>query len=435
MPSGLHFLIAAKRSEIADLTQLAQTSALVSATAQLVHALQLERGLSNLFLASHDGRWSDERQTQVDRTCLAEMTLRARLAEMVEADEPILHRPRVLNRIAMALQGMDALSFLRKDVDARKLTPTQATNAYVKLVEALLSMVFEAADTAAEPSISQCLVAMFNFMQGKESAGQERAIGAAQFVAGQTNNDDQQRLMRLIESQERCLGVFAEFARPETLTLWRDSPEMENISLSIQRHRRMLLSSPPGGPLNQGLSQVWFDLCTERINAMKKVEDALAADLLSLCEQRIEKGNAELAEFEKLRHAPLASEGAREQAAQLFFRQESSPALTERSRGTTVEHSLPSGASELDRSILDMVQDQARQLQTMGEELEATRASLNERKIIERAKGLLMAHRRLSEEQAHKTMRQMAMNQNRRMIDVANAVLSMADVLPFEHQR
>jgi AmiR/NasT family two-component response regulator len=67
----------------------------------------------------------------------------------------------------------------------------------------------------------------------------------------------------------------------------------------------------------------------------------------------------------------------------------------------------------------------------VNEELENVRTSLNERKLIERAKGLLMAHRQLTEEDAHKTMRQMAMNQNRRLIDVAKAVLTMAEVLPI----
>ena len=66
----------------------------------------------------------------------------------------------------------------------------------------------------------------------------------------------------------------------------------------------------------------------------------------------------------------------------------------------------------------------------MGDELEAVRASLNERKAVERAKGLLMAHRHMSEDEAYKALRQMAMNQNRRLIDVAEAVLSLADVLP-----
>ena len=74
--------------------------------------------------------------------------------------------------------------------------------------------------------------------------------------------------------------------------------------------------------------------------------------------------------------------------------------------------------------------EQAQRLQQMGDELDMVRASLNERKIVERAKGLLMAHRQLSEHEAHKTLRQMAMNQNRRLVDVAQAVLAMAEILP-----
>jgi AmiR/NasT family two-component response regulator len=54
---------------------------------------------------------------------------------------------------------------------------------------------------------------------------------------------------------------------------------------------------------------------------------------------------------------------------------------------------------------------------------------LNERKLVERAKGLLMATRKLSEEDAHKMLRQTAMSQNRRLVDVAQTVLSMADYL------
>ena len=77
-----------------------------------------------------------------------------------------------------------------------------------------------------------------------------------------------------------------------------------------------------------------------------------------------------------------------------------------------------------------MVQEQSRRLQAMSDELDTVRAALNERKLVERAKGLLMAHRRLSEDEAYKALRQMAMNQNRRLVDVAESVLAMADVLP-----
>ena len=68
-------------------------------------------------------------------------------------------------------------------------------------------------------------------------------------------------------------------------------------------------------------------------------------------------------------------------------------------------------------------------LQAMLAELETVRATLTERKLLERAKGLLMARRQLSEGEAHKMLRQTAMNQNRRLVDVAESLLSMADYL------
>jgi AmiR/NasT family two-component response regulator len=77
-----------------------------------------------------------------------------------------------------------------------------------------------------------------------------------------------------------------------------------------------------------------------------------------------------------------------------------------------------------------MVQEQSRRLQAMSDELDTVRAALNERKAIERAKGLLMAHRQLTEDEAYKALRQMAMNQKRRIGEVAEAVLAMAQVLP-----
>ena len=59
MNTSLRFLIDAKRCEMADLQRLMQTSDLVNLIAGLVHALQRERGLTNLHLASGGTRGRD----------------------------------------------------------------------------------------------------------------------------------------------------------------------------------------------------------------------------------------------------------------------------------------------------------------------------------------------------------------------------------------
>jgi hypothetical protein len=174
------------------------------------------------------------------------------------------------------------------------------------------------------------------------------------------------------------------------------------VLADVERLRRIGCTSR--GTLDAALSGDWYDACTRRIDAMKTVEDQLALQLRNLCESRIAQARAELSDQRKM-FAELEAE-ATSQAGRTRY------------------------GPQLERSMLELVQEQQRRLQAMSDELDAVRATLNERKLVDRAKGLLMAHRGMSEDEAYKALRQMAMNQNKRLIDVANAVLSLADVLP-----
>jgi len=62
-------------------------------------------------------------------------------------------------------------------------------------------------------------------------------------------------------------------------------------------------------------------------------------------------------------------------------------------------------------------------------ELGQAQQKLAERKFVERAKGLLMKSRGLSEDEAYHTLRRMAMERNRRMGEVARSVIEMAELL------
>ncbi|MDP3411758.1 MAG: nitrate- and nitrite sensing domain-containing protein, partial [Polaromonas sp.] len=265
------------------------------------------------------------------------------------------------------------------------------------------------ADSATNPEISRQLVAMFNFMQGKEFAGQERALGAATFASGQTDSQSQQQWLHLIQQQERCVQVFNDFSTPSLRELWHNSQDAATMA-ELERLRRIACSAAAGA-LDANLSQSWFDCCTRRIDAMKTVEDQLATDLLLLCEQKIAQARAELHDH------------------QMILAALTSPTVVAPGGAGRLNPAVMPYGPHLDRSILELVQDQASRLQAMSDELDTARASLKERKVVERAKGLLMAHRKLSEEEAYKMLRQTAMSQNRRLTDVAEAVLAMADYL------
>jgi len=62
-------------------------------------------------------------------------------------------------------------------------------------------------------------------------------------------------------------------------------------------------------------------------------------------------------------------------------------------------------------------------------ELQATKAALAERKVIDRAKGILMKAKGLSEEEAYALMRKAAMSQSRKISDIAQSIVTAAELL------
>jgi response regulator NasT len=79
--------------------------------------------------------------------------------------------------------------------------------------------------------------------------------------------------------------------------------------------------------------------------------------------------------------------------------------------------------------IIDTARAQFQAFHELRRELEKTRTDLNERKTIDRAKGVLMTHRGMSEPEAHSAIQKLAMDRKRRMGEVAAEILQMADQL------
>ena len=80
------------------------------------------------------------------------------------------------------------------------------------------------------------------------------------------------------------------------------------------------------------------------------------------------------------------------------------------------------------RSILEVVEAQSRRIDDINSQLESARLALAERKVIDRAKGILMRSRRLSEKDAYSLLRQTAMSQNKRIFEVAEAIIGMEEI-------
>ncbi|MEO1732441.1 MAG: ANTAR domain-containing protein [Pseudomonadota bacterium] len=81
------------------------------------------------------------------------------------------------------------------------------------------------------------------------------------------------------------------------------------------------------------------------------------------------------------------------------------------------------------KPIIDAAITRFHMFQQMRAELETTKRALEERKVIDRAKGMLMKARGLDEEAAYALMRKAAMSQGRKVADVAEAIVTTAGLL------
>jgi two-component system, response regulator / RNA-binding antiterminator len=81
------------------------------------------------------------------------------------------------------------------------------------------------------------------------------------------------------------------------------------------------------------------------------------------------------------------------------------------------------------RPIIEVAIARFRAFQALRNELAAARISLAERKLIERAKGILMSRRGVNEEEAYQLLRKSAMDRNMKLVDVARQLIEMAEFL------
>lgn len=81
------------------------------------------------------------------------------------------------------------------------------------------------------------------------------------------------------------------------------------------------------------------------------------------------------------------------------------------------------------KAILDMAVSRFNAFTELREELERARLALSERKVIERAKGVLMRQKGLTEEAAYGLMRKAAMNESKRVAEIAQAVVTATELL------
>jgi hypothetical protein len=425
-----HLVLRAKQLEIDAMRHLAARVELADVIGQLIHALQRERGATSIYLASGGQRFAAERLAAMADAQPIEATLRALFAEQLAPEQGATAR--MLSLAAWVLLDLDSLAGLRQQIELRTPSAHDSVAAFSRLIAGLVELIFHVADAAMHPGISRLLVALVHLVQGKEAAGQERAVGAQLFASGACDEAEQQRVIHLIDAQERSLHVVGQFAEPALLARWQQHQLTPNVA-QLERLRRTLCAAKPGAPLDTCLSDTWFDVTSERITEMWQVQAELVQCLRQSCDTQIKAAAQDLQDSEGLLKQLRDNPPPHTHAVDRFFNAPDQPdaapvlpAMADGLSGGGGRSTAPEGATV--SSLVDLLQTQSARLASMEVELDTARRALHERRVIERAKGALMSRLGLTEEAAFRALQKTSMDHNRKLLDVAEATLSLPDL-------
>ncbi|WP_048997256.1 nitrate regulatory protein NasR [Enterobacter kobei] len=379
-PGATEWLQRARLMRREQLSKLAELNVLVHSISQLVHMLQCERGASNVWLCSQGKLYAPECKASralVDENLAALNTILGK--------QSLLPGSAVCERIGNALHTLDTLPALRDGVSQQTLTAPQAMEHYSRMLRHLLSIVPQLNDSIDDPQIAGRFVALYSLMQGKELAGQERALGAIGFTQGFFDDVTRQRLVDRIDGQQACFEIFLSHSQADVQTTFslNCQPDRETEQL-----RRVACTRQPAAD-NGHTALAWFALQTARLEHLRALEETIIADLMVAVDERIQRDEVYPHPADELED-PLAH--------------------------------YP------DKPLLPLVRQQAREIEQLSRQLASLRDTLEERKTIDKAKSVLMTHQNMSEEQAWTTLRKMAMDKNQRMVDIARALLTVKSV-------
>src|SRR3990170_1263345 len=182
------------RTEMAKLRPLADGVAKVS---RFIHELQRERGASAVFLGSNGAQMRlelPEQRKRTDRERGPATDIMSTLKATAFGE--------FKSAIDAAQAAVSALDARRRDVDAQSIPVVQSSAYFTDTIAALLTVTNEIAKVSGQGDVSMAVSAYVSFIQGKERAGQERAVGAGGVAAGKFELVVYSKMLGLAAAQE-----------------------------------------------------------------------------------------------------------------------------------------------------------------------------------------------------------------------------------------
>ena len=240
----------------------------------VIHELQKERGASSGFLGSRDEVFALKLK---DQRALSDIQI-TNLKNFLQTFNAHIYPSNVNESLEHLLEQIQKLQSIRSGVDSGTLEVSAVLGYYTQTIATALVLIGNVIDTSSESAITNKLRAYLDFLNVKESAGQERAVLSNTFSANKFAKGIYERFIFLVGAQNIFTNNFKAYASPEALKVYEQYAK-DRVFQEVESMREIAIQKNLEG--NFGIKgNVWFDTITTKINLLKQMEEFLMQELL-----------------------------------------------------------------------------------------------------------------------------------------------------------
>ncbi len=273
------YMVVGQWNDASRMEKLEQLAGFSPSITNLVHELQKERGNSAGFIGSKGkggfvAKLADQRMVTDKYFAIFKTALKSfDVASYGRTFEGFVDK---------ASQNLKQLDASRAKVSNLSLGVGEMAKYYTGTIASLLDIVSRMSLLSPDARVTNAINSYTNFLQAKERAGIERAMGANGFSRGSFQPKIHEKFISLIAAQKAYLSNFRLLASPEINAFY----DKEMAARDIQNVEEMRKLAIRNIYFNQDISHIsglkWFDAITKKIDRLKIVEDKISANLVKM---------------------------------------------------------------------------------------------------------------------------------------------------------
>ena len=269
----------------------------------LVHETQKERGMTAGYLGSKGKKFVDKLPNQ------RELTIKAynNFLKYNKTIDYSLYPEEFKTNINKAISMMENIASIRSKVDSLNISAAKAIGFYTKNNSLFLSMINSSVKLNRVSEVIKDVAAFNAFLQAKERAGIERAVGANTLALDKYGPKMRSKFMNLISAQDSYLKTFQGYSsntENEYFNKTMVGPDIDEVN----RIRKVLIDATEQGGFNIN-AEYWFKTITKKIGLLKKTENFIR-DNLRITDPKVKQAAEIASALANLLHETQKERGA-----------------------------------------------------------------------------------------------------------------------------